>query len=133
MAIICRVGDATRDAASSFITELGLDPVIIPERMGAGDGTFIERAADLRDLDFAIFLLSPDDLGVASPILFEIGVVAGSIGPGRVCFILEDKPGRVPDLEGIVCHKLDSGGVWRLLLARGLRQAGFDVDLNKAM
>lgn len=133
MAIICRLGNTARDATSEFVAQLGLEAVVIPERLGAGDGTFAERAGILSGVDFAIFLVSADDLGVASPVLFEIGVAVGALDRGRICFVLEDKPGRVPDLEGIVCHTLDSAGVWRLLLARGMRQAGLDVDLNKAM
>ena len=128
-----RLGDAARDTAIGFVSQLGLDPVLIPERHGAGDGTFIERADVLHGLDFAIFLLSADDLGVASPVLFEIGVLLGTLGPGRVCFVVENKPARMPDLEGLVSHPLDGAGVWRLLLAREMRQAGLDVDLNRAM
>jgi predicted nucleotide-binding protein len=130
VAIVCRLGDAAREAASGFVSKLGLEPVVLPE--DAGDGALVERLDRLRELDFAIVLLSGDDPG-APAMLLEIGFLLGACGRGRVCFILEGAPSLVPDLNGVVRHTMDAAGLWRLLLAREMKQAGLDVDLNLAL
>jgi predicted nucleotide-binding protein len=131
VAIVCRLGEAAREAASGFVAKLGLEPVVLRD-MDAGEGTFVERLDGLRDLDFAIILLSADDLG-APAVLLEIGFLLGACGRGRVCFILEGAPALVPDLNGVARHTMDDGGLWRLLLAREMKQSGLDVDLNRAL
>jgi predicted nucleotide-binding protein len=132
VAIVCRLGEAAREAASGFVTKLGLEPVVLRD-LDAGDGTFIERLEGLRDLDFAIVLLSADDPGATPAGLLEIGFLLGATGRGRVCFILEGVPALDPVLDGVVRHTMDAAGLWRLLLAREMKQAGLDVDLNRAL
>jgi hypothetical protein len=36
-------------------------------------------------------------------------------------------------LDGVLRVSPDDTGVWRLLLAREMKRAGLDVDLNKAL
>jgi hypothetical protein len=33
----------------------------------------------------------------------------------------------------VVRHPMDDGGLWRLLLAREMKQAGLSVDMNRAL
>ncbi|HKC64277.1 MAG TPA: hypothetical protein VKB86_11595 [Pyrinomonadaceae bacterium] len=37
------------------------------------------------------------------------------------------------DYQGVVYIPTDSGGAWRLLLAKEIREAGIEIDLNKAL
>ena len=106
---------------------------MLPASPAPGTANFIERLDPLRDLDYAIVLPSPDQLS-ATPIgLLEIGFLLGSLGRGRVCFILQGQPALVPDLNGVARLGMDDEGLWRLLLARELKQAGLVVDLNHAL
>jgi predicted nucleotide-binding protein len=133
VAIVCRLGEAAGRAASGFVAQLGLEPVMLGDPPDAGQGTLIERLDALRDLDFAILLLSAGDPGAAPAMLLEIGFLLGALGRARVCFILDGKPALVPELDGMVRHTMDDAGLWRLLLAREMKQAGLDVDLNRAL
>ena len=110
---------------AAFVAQLGLEPVAVSQ----AQGTLIERTGGLHKLDFAIVLIAADgDDAVA----LEIGFLMGSIGRDRLCFMVSGKP-TAPELAGIACHAIDDTGVWRLLLARQMRQAGLDVDLNRAL
>jgi hypothetical protein len=37
------------------------------------------------------------------------------------------------DYKGAVFIPLDAGGIWKLLIARAMKTANLDVDLNKAI
>ena len=50
-----------------------------------------------------------------------------------MCFIVAGKPVPEPHWEGVARHAIDESGLWRLLLAREMRQAGLDVDMNRAV
>ena len=39
----------------------------------------------------------------------------------------------VPSQPNLFYITFDNGGVWKLLLARQMKQAGLDIDLNKAL
>lgn len=132
MAVVCRLDQATRQAASAFVTQLGLEPVIAPAA-----GSFPARLDGVRDADYAIVMLPADDLGTSgttrADVLLEIGYLFGVVGPGRLCFVVNGKPAPARELESIARHSFDDGGLWRLLLAREMKQAGLDVDLNRAL
>jgi predicted nucleotide-binding protein len=132
VAIVCRLGQAVGEAVSSFVAQLGLEPVVLPDPAD-GEGTFIERLGGGRDLDFAIVLLSADTLGAAPAVLLEIGFLLGALGRDRTCFVLEAKQALVPELEGVLRQTMDDDGLWRLLLAREMKQAGLSVDMNRAL
>jgi predicted nucleotide-binding protein len=143
VAISCRLGNSARAAASSFASRLGLEAVVLSDSPGPNDGNALERLERLGKLDYAIVLFSADDLsatsndpdpaGIRQGMMFEIGFLIGALGRGRVCFVMAGDQALVTDLDGIARHPMDNGGLWRLLVAREMRQAGLDVDLNRAM
>lgn len=49
-----------------------------------------------------------------------------------VCTLYEEGVETPSDYHGIVYIPLDSAGTWRILLARELKAAGFEIDLNRA-
>ena len=132
--IVSRLGEAPNKAASAFVAQLGLEPVLFTEPPAGGGAASFKRLDGLRGLDYAIVMLSADDLaGERGAMLMEIGFVLGAVGAGRTCLALSGAPAPVAELEGIARHSMDDGGLWRLLLAREMRQAGLDVDMNKAL
>ena len=125
------------------MAHLGLEPLVLAESTESADGNVFGRLQGLRDADYAIVLLSTDDIdpasvdpdpaGVRRAILLEIGFLIGAVGRERVCLVLAGEPVAAPDLAGVPSQPMDNGGVWRLLLAREMRQAGLDVDMNRAL
>lgn len=130
VAVICRLDAATCDAVTALLTQLGLKPVAVAS---GGSGTLIARVDALRDLDFAVVAMPAGDTGSGAGDLLEIGFLLGSLGRARVCFVLDGKAAASSSIEGFPRHAMDEGGLWRLLLAREMKQAGIDVDLNRAI
>lgn len=116
IAVIGRSGDATCDAVASFVSGLGWTPAVIsPQPHENGDLGALESLEVLRGIEFAIVLQADS--------LLEIGFLLGSLGRQRI-HLLGGGKGQ---------FTLDDAGLWRLLLAREMKQAGLDVDLNRAM
>ena len=123
--------DGGGDAVRAFVEQLGLQAVPIEL---SGSGGVVDQLDGLRELDFAIVALSAKDLGEGSRCAFlSIGFLLGALPQGRLCCLLADGSKPVSELEGMPRHTIDAGGLWRLLLAREMRQAGLDVDMNKAL
>ena len=121
VAIVCRDDDAG-EQVTTFIAELGLEPVISQEP--SVDGASLEVLEGLRGADFALVLQADR--------LLEIGFLLAALGRGRV-FVLQSGGTSPPGLSGLTHHGMEDGGVWRLLLARAMKQAGLDIDLNRAL
>lgn len=136
--------EGARESVARFIEKLGIVPIILHEQVNAGR-TVIEKLEHNADVDFAVVLLTPDDVGtVASAtdnlnprarqnVILELGYFAGKLGRSRVCALHKGSVELPSDVLGVVYVSMDSAGGWRLLLAKELREAGFEVDLNQAL
>jgi hypothetical protein len=119
--VICRAGDEAAKSACAFLQQLGLEPVT----GGAGAAPSPEVLEKLRDVQFAILMRSDR--------LLESGFLIGVLGAPRVCLLLPAQSGNTPGLDRLQRQTLDAGGLWKLLLAREMKQAGLDIDLNRAI
>ncbi|HEY3899585.1 MAG TPA: nucleotide-binding protein [Chthoniobacter sp.] len=133
-----------KETVSRFIERLGLNPIILHEQANKGR-TIIEKFEDHAEVQFAVILLTPDEVGrlASEPsaelelqarqnVIFEMGYFLGRIGRERV-FALKKGDVQVPsDYDGVVYTPMDSAGAWKMHLVRELKAAGFEVDANKA-
>jgi predicted nucleotide-binding protein len=141
VAIVCRLDAAVGKAAAEFVERLGLEPAMVQADTSPGQSRPIDALDEVRGADYAIVMLPANDLGAGSgsaavrpEVLLEAGFLFGAVGRRRVCFLFDGPPSLGPELEGVVMrHVLDEAGVWRLLLAREMKQAGLDVDMNRAL
>lgn len=135
--------EAAREATARFVEKLGFRPVILHEQPNAGK-TLIEKFERNANAAFAIVLLTPDDVGypkdkpeAAKPrarqnVIFELGYFLGKLERAKVCALYKGEVEILSDYQGVLYIPMDSGGAWRLLLAKEIKEAGLDVDLNKA-
>jgi predicted nucleotide-binding protein len=90
-----------------------------------------------------VVLLTPDDVGrsvkanelkprARQNVLLELGYFIGHLGRDKVCALRRGDVELPSDYVGVVWGKMDDGGGWKLALARELKEAGHEVDLNKA-
>lgn len=129
-----------RQAALDFIRQLGLQSDSSAASSQGGSTLFLERLDELRDLQYAVLLLPAQALDPASglpkaaapELLMEFGHVLAAVGRSRVCFLLSGEA-QTPAWQGITRMRMDDEGLWHLLLARAMKQAGLDVDLNRAI
>lgn len=126
-----------RQATLGFIQQLGLQAANPPE---TGTGLYLDRLESLGDLQYAVVLLPATALdptsgqpkAVPPELLLELGYVLGQLGRSRVCFLVSGEA-KIPAWQGITNLRMDEDGLWHLLLARAMKQAGLDVDLNRAV
>ncbi|MGF6264376.1 putative nucleotide-binding protein [Paraburkholderia youngii] len=131
-----------RETVARFLKAMDFEPVILHEQPNQG-GTVIEKFEANSEVGFAVVLLTPDDLGrsikeeelkprARQNVLLELGYFIGHLGRDKVCALRRGEVELPSDYVGVVWEKMDDGGGWKLALARELKAAGHEVDLNKA-
>ncbi|MDE2844691.1 MAG: nucleotide-binding protein [Chloroflexota bacterium] len=130
----------TKETVARFLQGLDLKPIILHEQPNQGR-TIIEKFEDYARTSYAIALLTPDDVGgldadqlkprARQNVILEMGFFWGSLGRGRVAALLKDDLVVPSDYDGVVYIELDDNDGWQMKLARELKAAGFDIDLNK--
>ena len=97
------------------------------------------------NVGYAVVLLTPDDVGrkkaegelyrdrARQNVILELGYFTGKLGRNRVCALHRGSVEIPTDYLGVVYVPLDEGGGWQLRLARELKAAGFEIDMNKAV
>lgn len=132
-----------REMVVRFLERLALSPIVLHEQPSGGK-TVIEKLEQHSDVAFAVVLLTPDDQGCSQGeadlqqrarqnVILELGFFIGRLGRERVCALHKGKLELPTDILGVVYVSLDDGDGWRFSLAKELRQAGFEVDLNRVM
>ena len=136
--------EAAKEAVARFLTKLQLEPIILHEQPNQGR-TIIEKLEGSADVDFAVILLTPDDVGhladgsddpkprARQNVIYELGYFIGRLGRSRVCALHKGGVEILSDYEGVVYVSMDDPQGWQLHLAREIKSAGIDVDLNQAL
>lgn len=134
----------TKETVARFISQLGLEPIILHEQANQGK-TIIEKFEDHSDVGYAIALITPDDTGapINEPddvrqrarqnVIFEFGYFIGKLGRDRVVGLKKGDVEVPSDYSGVLYIKLDESDAWRFLLLKELKSAGYDIDANKAI
>jgi len=142
---------ARMNAVARFVQRIGLEPIILHEKPNAGQ-TLIEKFQANSDVDYAVVLLTPDDLGAsrqeiekADPanvrdvlkprarqnVYLELGYFLSKLGRGHVGALYVDGVDMPSDYDGVAYIPLDDHEGWHAKLVRELTAAGLAVDLTK--
>lgn len=137
--------EATKTQVARFIEKLELEAVILHEQPNKGQ-TIIEKfESNASKVGFAVVLLTPDDIGASksSPddvkgrarqnVILELGYFCGVLGRNNVCVLYKEDVEIPSDYVGVVYTPLDSSEGWHLKLAKEMKEAGLNVDLNLAL
>lgn len=136
--------DGAKEAVARYLTKLELDPVVLHEQPNRGQ-TVIEKVEAHSDVAFAVVLFTADDVGYPAGktgdakararqnVVLELGFFMAALGRDRVCVLYKSGVEIPSDYAGVLYHQMDDAGAWRFLLAREIKAAGLDVDLNKAL
>lgn len=107
--------------------------------------TIIEKFEDHSDVEYAIALITPDDIGSSindldntrqrarQNVIFEFGYFLGKLGRHKVVGLIKGDIEVPSDYSGVLYIPIDESGAWRFLLIKELKSAGYDVDANKAI
>lgn len=124
-----------------ILQRLGLNPIILHEQANSGR-TIIEKFEAHSNVGFAVVLLTADDEGKAKNgealqsrarqnVILELGYFIGKLGRDRVCPLYGKGVELPSDLSGVVYVPIDENDAWKFSLAKELRAAGYEIDLNK--
>lgn len=134
--------ELAKETVARFISKLDLEPVILHEEPNTGR-TIAEKLEAHTQVDFAVVLLTPDDVGHAlgceteakprarQNVILELGLFLGVLGRERVCAMLKGDIEFPSDYDGVLYIEMDEEGAWKFKLAREMKAAGIDVDLNR--
>jgi predicted nucleotide-binding protein len=123
------------------LEKLGLNPIILHEQANSGK-TIIEKFEEHSNVGFAIILLTDDDLGKSKKeenlnsrarqnVILELGYFIGKLGRNKVCPLYTKGVELPSDLYGLLYLEIDSSEYWKISLAKELKAAGYDIDVNK--
>jgi predicted nucleotide-binding protein len=137
--------EGAKHGVARFLEQLGVQPVILQEQINRGM-TVIEKFEDFASrAGFAVVLMTPDDFGYPAGkeeekqhrprqnVVLELGYFAAKLGREKT-FVLTKGDVEMPsDVLGLVYEPMDRSEGWKMKLARELKAAGFQIDLNKAI
>lgn len=123
------------------LEKLGLTPIILHEQPNSGN-TIIEKFEENSDVGYAVVLLTDDDMGKGKNqenlnlrsrqnVILELGFFIGSLSRKRVCPLYTSGVELPSDMSGVVYTELDKAGNWKIKLAKELKSAGYEIDVNK--
>lgn len=137
----------------TFLVELGIKPIMLSQIYGSNQSLLQKFFHSSREADFAIVILTADDLGASliqyeadgvadkalqfrtrQNVILELGFFYGHLGWENV-FVVYLKPPKVfpnferpSDLDGAVFDEIDEAGQWRETLKDRLVEAGFKLE-----
>lgn len=126
-----------------IIEKLGLEAIILHEQANQGKTVIEKFERDASQVQFAIILLTPDDVGYpknkqddAKPrarqnVILELGYFSGILGRSNICVLYKEGVEIPSDYLGVVYIPYDKADAWKLGLGRELKQAGMAIDMNK--
>nr|WP_299385468.1 nucleotide-binding protein [Allomuricauda sp.] len=131
-----------KETLARFLEKIDLEPVILHEQVNRGL-TIIEKFEANSDVQFAIVLMTPDDVGNSKAnadnlnararqnVILELGYFMGKLGRNKVCALIKGNVERPSDYDGVVYIAVDNSDGWKLLLAKELKQSKLNFDGNK--
>ena len=133
--------EATKFQVARFLDQIQLEPIILHEQPNEGR-TIIEKFEHNADVDFAVVLLTPDDVGHAvgedqqasrrarQNVVFELDFFVSSLTRSRVVALCKGGVEIPSDYHGVLYIEMDDAQGWKTTVAREIKQAGIDVDMN---
>lgn len=129
-----------KEKVSRTIEKLKLNPVILHEQSNKGQ-TIIEKFEKHSNVNFAVVLLTYDDLGnnksdknpnkrARQNVILEMGYFIAKIGRENVMPLYEKDVELPSDISGILYTLIDENDNWKFKLVKELKEAGFKVDAN---
>ncbi|HEY3046614.1 MAG TPA: hypothetical protein VGJ72_03980 [Polaromonas sp.] len=117
-------GDDAAGQACELMEQLGLEAAVL-------DAVSVDQLEALRNVAF--LLLLPGEDSDAPAAMLAIGFMLAVLGRNRIVCLLSEQGALPAALKGATRITVDETGLWRLLLAREMKRAGLDVDLNRAI
>jgi predicted nucleotide-binding protein len=134
--------DVLKTEVSLLISKQGLEPIVLHEQPNQGK-TIIEKIESYSDVDFAIVLYTPCDVGRSQKeeeerprarqnVIFEHGYFVAKLGRENVVGLNKGEVDLPNDISGVVYNLYDEAGAWKYKILSELHSSGYIVDFTKA-
>lgn len=138
--------ETARQTVSRYFEAIGVAPLVLREAT-VGDAASVgeELARMAAQAKFAVVLLTPDEVGYpaslpgekrsrpAQALVLELGYIAAKLGTDKVLVLTQGNLEIATHVLGLNTVAIDNHEGWKMHLARELRSAGFQIDLNGAL
>ena len=130
----------------NFVHKANWTPVVLKNVSQSGANLIDELVNHSKNISLAIIIVTGDD--VARPktapedplkdrgrqnVIFEFGFLIHQLGKPKV-FVLHDPGVELPsDYNGVIYTRYDPAGAWRTQLAKAIKAAGFNLNLNQVL
>ncbi len=132
--------NAAIDMVTITLLKLGLEAIILHEMPDDGK-TIIEKIEKYSDVDYAVVLYTPCDVGrgveetvekkrARQNVVFEHGYLIAKLGRENVGALVKESVETPGDISGIVYIPMDESGGWKFDLVKNMQSAGLNVDAN---
>ena len=132
-----------KNTVARLIEKLDLTAIILNEQPNQGQ-TIMEKFESNSDSDFAIVLMTGDDVGsekdneklikrARQNVVFELGYFTAKLGRKRIAVLYENGVEIPSDFNGIVYIPIDDSGMWKYIIAKELKTAGLNIDMNNVI
>lgn len=133
--------ELAKTEVARFIEKLGFQAIILHEQVSSGK-TIIEKIEEFSNVGFGVVLYTPCDLGAKKGeegnlqsrarqnVIFEHGYLIAKLGRRNVSALVKGKIEIPNDISGVVYVPLDDHKAWQLVLAKEMRNSGYNVDMN---
>lgn len=133
--------DGLKNEVARFIERQNISAIILHEQTSRGQ-TIIEKIETNADVDFAIVLYTPCDVGKAvreteeksrarQNVIFEHGYFVAKLGRSNVVALNKGNVEIPNDLSGVVYTPYDEYGYWKRSIAHELKESGYNIDFSK--
>lgn len=130
--------EGAKTTVARFVEKLGLEAIILDELPSAGLTGFEKFEKYGRIADFAIVLLTPDDVGsskatgklkprACQDVILEFGYLFLTLGGKRVFALYKEGVELISDIPGLAYVCMDSENDWQLKLEQAMRNVGMPV------
>src|SRR5690606_6347130 len=114
----------------------GVNNIVLHEQADKGRSIIDKLVGESNSSNYAIALLSPDDLisdgkkRARQNVILEIGYFLGRLGKERVRLLKKGEIEIPSDLHGILYENYDSAGAWKIKICKELLAVGIYVDMK---
>lgn len=133
--------NGAKEAVARVISKLDLSPVILHEKANSGRTIIEKLETEAKTIGFAVVILTPDDEGrrkgddrlgdrARQNVILELGLFIGLLGRHRVCALCNGDLELPSDIDGVLYVPMDEHGAWQTKLAKELKSAGYQIDMN---
>jgi hypothetical protein len=129
------VSNGTKDAAGEAVIGF-LQALSLPVSEADHTNGLIDTLETRTDTGFIVVMNAETTNGsgnISESSVFKLGYCAGKLGLKRMCMVHTPQHASSGESHGIAHVSIDNNGGWQLHLARQMKRAGLDIDLNRLM